>query len=313
MKANKLPLLLLFFLYHSSFAQKDGKADSLRIIGEVGGEACKCIDSISIANKDAKQKSSDIAACIEARVDMYQMMAKMNGALNGGDLNIDINFNKESPDRKRYYYRLEEWLTENCASLKKALSSNEKRSEHSLSDDPKALEQYNKGVDALKDDNYKKALPWFEKAVEIDPKFVFAWDNVGVCNRHLDNLDKALEAYQKSLALDPLGHTPLQNLPIVYQLKKEYDKAIEAYDNLLAAYPGDPEAYFGSGRMYILKGDLEKGLDKLCKAYNIYVEMSSPYRVDAQTLISAIYKDLKAKGQEEIFFKVLKANNIKTQ
>jgi tetratricopeptide (TPR) repeat protein len=122
-----------------------------------------------------------------------------------------------------------------------------------------------------------------------------------------------MDAYKRSLAIEPAGKTALQNIPVIYQFKKDYDKAIEAYNKLLAVFPGDPEGYFGIGRMYILKSDLEKGLDNLCKAYNIYTETSSPYRVDAQTLISGIYKEMKANGKEELFNKILKDNHISTK
>ena len=328
MKAIKLPFLLLLFFNSPSFAQKDtltkaqtkdilkqvsAQFDSTKFVGEIGREACKCIDSIGLSDKDDKEKATRITACIDAQTTAYQLMVKMNRALSGGDLNIMINADKESDEYKRYYYQIEEWLTDSCTSLKNGLAANDKESEFSVSKDPNALEKYSKGIHALKDDNFKAALPWFEKAVEIDPKFAFAWDNIGICNRHLNNLDAALEAYNRSLALDPRGRTALQNIPVVYQMKKDYDKAITAYGNLLTIYPGDPEGYFGVGRMYLLKNDLEKGLDKLCKAYNIYVEMGSPYRVDAQTLISGIYGELKKKGQEDTFYKILKDNHIKTQ
>ncbi len=330
MKAYKLPFLLLLFGWSSLFAQKDtatltkqqrkdllqkigDQFDSSKFLGEISKNACKCIDSIGLSEKDDKQKSAAIAACIDAQAQAYQLMVKMNSAFKDGNLKIIINVDKESNEYKRYYYQIEEWLADSCASMKILLASNEKVSEFSVSKNIKALQQYDKGIDALKGDNYKDALPWFNKAVEIDPKFAFAWDNIGICNRHLGNLDKALEAYNRSLALDPHGKTPLQNIPVVFQMRNEYDKAIDAYNKLLESYPGDPEGYFGVGRMYVLKSNYEKGLDNMCKAYNIYAEMNSPYRVDAQTIISEIYKAMKSKGQEELFYKILKDNHIKTQ
>jgi tetratricopeptide (TPR) repeat protein len=276
-------------------------------------KACGCIDSINTRGKDHKQISADIADCIDKQTLIYESMIETNRAMKEGNLNILINADKNSNTYKAFYYRIEEWLTDSCTSLKDAISGNNKESEFSMSKDKKALEQYYKGVDFLKTDNYKDALPWFEKAVKTDPGFAFAWDNIGICNRNLGNLDPALEAYNKSLAIDPKGKTPLQNIPVVYQFKKEYDKAIEAYQKLLVVFPGDPEGYFGVGRMYILKSDFEKGLDNMCKAYNIYAEINSPYRVDAQTIISALYSEMKAKGQEALFNKILTNNHISTK
>jgi len=318
--------VLLFFIGCQSFAQKDTLTaeqtkdllnqigfDSTRMLGKYATEACTCIDSITVRKKDHKQISTDIAACIDRQTILYQSMMEISRSMKSGNLNIELNIDTDSPKYKEHYFRIEEWLTDSCASLKRIVDTNNKESEFSFSKDKKAIEQYNKGIDYLNTENYKDALGWFEKAVKTDPQFAFAWDNIGICNRRLGNLDAALEAYKKSLALDPNGKTPLQNIPVVYQFKKDYDKALEAYQNLLVVFPGDAEGYFGIGRMYILKSDYAKGLDNMCKAYNIYTEINSPYRVDAQTIISGLYKAMKEKGQEELFNKILKDNHISTK
>jgi tetratricopeptide (TPR) repeat protein len=154
-------------------------------------------------------------------------------------------------------------------------------------------------------------LSYFEAAVAADPKFAFAWDNVGVCSRRLGKLDEALTAYNKSLEIDPKGVTPLHNIPVVYEFQKNFDKAIEAYQNILHFYPDDPEAYYGEGRIYaFFKIDLEKALQNLCKAYNIYTNTNSPYRVDAEKNINYIHGKMKAEDKEARFFEILKENNI---
>ena len=55
---------------------------------------------------------------------------------------------------------------------------------------------------------------------------------------------------------------------------------------------------------------MEKALDNVCKAYNIYVKEKSPYRSDAEKVINMIYKEMKKDNKEEAFKKILKDNNI---
>jgi tetratricopeptide (TPR) repeat protein len=325
MKKYVIATILLLFAHSNSFSQKDSTVlnreeinellsqiniDSVKMLRDYSTRACKCIDSIPLSQKDDKEKSAAIAACIDRQAAIYMSLMEINRSMKNGNLNIELNLDKDSRKYRAYYFRIEEWLTDSCQSLIKGLKSHDKVS---LSSDRLALDQYYKGVEFIKAENYRDALPWFEKAVKSDPNFAFAWDNVGVCSRILEKYDRALEAYQKSLSIDPKGKLPLQNIPIVFQFKKEYDKAIEAYKKLLEVYPEDPEGYFGIGRMYILKSDLEKGLDYMCKAYNLYVKINSPYRVDAQTLISGIYGEMKKNGQEELFNKILKDNHISTK
>ena len=286
--------------------------DTVKTLGELSAQACRCIDSITLSKKGSNEISQDIFKCIDAQVGAYQLSLKLFQSMkSSGDNKITINTDKKSQEYQRYYFEIERWLKDSCESLNHALASNNKESDFSMSDDTKALENYNAGVAELKREDFKKAAGYFEKAVKADPRFAFAWDNLGICNRKLGNLDGALEAYNKSLELDPKGVTPLHNIPVVYEFQKKYDQAIEAYQDILRFYPDDPEAFYGEGRIYtFFKIDMEKGLQNMCRAYNIYTSLSSPYRVDAEKNISYIYGKMKADGKEKRFFEILKENNI---
>ncbi|UAY50800.1 tetratricopeptide repeat protein [Ferruginibacter albus] len=328
MKKHLLSFSLSFIFICFTYAQSDRDSrvatpeeqkaimeqfDSSIFLRSSGKAACKCIDSISLADKDSKQVAADISECIKKEVTMYAMQVQLFGGLKSGNKNININVdeNPNSAANKKYYYQLEKWLRDSCSSLKLALASQNKIKEGSVSKNPEAIDQYDLGIKLFDKENYKDALPYFKKAVEIDPQFAFAWDNLGVCYRQTDDYDKALEAYQRSLAIDPTGALPLQNIPIVYDFKKEYDKELDAYQSFIAAYPNDPETYFGIGRVYTYrKNDLEKGLRNMCIAYNLYIKMNSPYRVDAEKNIQYIYKKMKEQNKEDVFNKILEENNI---
>ena len=84
----------------------------------------------------------------------------------------------------------------------------------------------------------------------------------------------------------------------------------DAYQRLAAIYPDDPETFYGIGRVYILKNDSEKALDNMCKAYNLYIKINSPYRTDAEKNIQMLYQQMKKDNKEDVFNKILKDNNI---
>ena len=292
------------------------KFDSTAMLRAVANEACKCIDSISLTGKDYKELSADIKACIDKQVTIYEMSEKLMTAMKNpsGKNTINVNINPNSEDYKEYYHQIEHRLRDSCAALKKIIASTDVHHNNSVSTNPGAIDEYDKGVDFSNKEDYKSALPHFLSAVKIDPVFAFAWDNIGKCYRNLGDYDKALEAYNKSLELDPKGEMPLQNIPIAYEFKKEYDQEIKAYERFLAIYPDNPEVYFGLGKVYMyFKNDAEKGLDNMCKAYNIYTKINSPYRVDAEKIIGNIYGYMKKDGKEDRFNKILKDNNISTK
>jgi tetratricopeptide (TPR) repeat protein len=325
MKKIFLVVTLLSICVCNSFAQTEKlsdeatkeilsqlKMDTTIFLKDAADKACKCIDSINNRDNTTKEVSAKIASCIDKEVSMYQLMLQMNRTLFSGNKNNTIYINdKDSKAYKLGYFEIERRLRDSCNALTALLRSNEKQSDKSASDNSLAIKEYNKGVEFIKTEDYKKALPYFKKAVTIDPQFAFAWDNVGICERNLGNYDEAIVAYNASLAIDPLGTTPLHNLPVAYEFKKEYTKAIEAYERLFKIYPNDPESFYGAGRIYFgyLKND-EKALQNMCKAYNLYVSENSPYRVDAEKMINYIFTQMKKDGKEETFNKILKENKI---
>jgi tetratricopeptide (TPR) repeat protein len=294
------------------------KIDTAKILRENALRSCQCIDSVLKSRKVGEENTNaleDVGTCIDKQTDLYQMTMKLFRSLTSDNKNIVINTNKNSQDYKKYYSDIENWLMDSCSALKMLVGSNDSvESELSVSEDPEAIKQYNAGIKYFVKEEYSSALPYFKKAVEADSKFVFAWDDLAICYRRTGLLDKALETYNKSLQIFPKGKTPLQNIPVIYELQKDYDKALVAYKNMLRYYPDDVETYYGIGRILIsYTNDLEQGLDNMCKAFNLYTKMKSPYRVDAEKNISVVYAKMKEQGKEELFYKILKDNNISTK
>lgn len=316
-----LSIIIFISIYSIGVSQESKKSSSETLLKELAENGCKCIDSINTFNKTKVEVASEISECIKKQTGALQMGSKLmniddlkeNAEVIDGkkQINISININENSDEYKSYYYELERYMMTNCTSLKEKIASNEKLSAKSISENEKAIEFYSKGLKEAKKENYEKAAGYFEKAVKEDPEFAFAWDNLGINYRRLNNFDKAIECYKKSLEIDPKGLMPLQNIAIAYQYKKEYSQAIEAYEKLAEIDKNNPEVYYGIGNVYASNlNDYEKGLDYMCKAYNMYIEQKSPYRADAEKMINMIYVEMKKQGKEEEFNNILKANNI---
>jgi tetratricopeptide (TPR) repeat protein len=284
-------------------------------LGTARKNACDCIDKIKAGNKNKEKIAKEIKKCIDAEVTSYQMMQKLMASMKATDTgktrNVIINTNKESQDYLKYYYDIERDLMDSCPNLKTLLNTNEKTSKHSISKKEDAIYFYTQGQNADKADNYEEAIKYYLEAVKIDPKFAFAWDNLGVNYRKMKMYNEAIEAYKKSLELDPKSLTPLQNIAVTYQYNKEFEKSVESYKNLIAILPNDPEGYYGAGQSLFYLKEWEKSLDYVCKAYNLYVKASSPYRSDAEQLIQLLYQEFKKIDKIDSFNKILKDNNIR--
>ena len=285
-----------------------------KMLSNVGIAACLCIDSISIDNKTAKQNAMDINRCIDSEVVGYQTSLTVLDAVDvkqGQNATMTIFTNPDSEEYKKFYYEIETQVMDSCQSIRNVVGVNNKENKKSYSTKSAAITEYNKGNNFLRENNYAEALPFYEKAVKIDPEFVFAWDNIGVCNRNLGNYDAAIKAYKKSIKLDPKAPTAYQNIGLAYAGKKDYKKAIESYKNLARLDDKNPEVYYGMALIYYFNlSEHEMALNNMCKAYNLYIEQNSPYRTDAQKVIQNLYIDFKEQGKEAMFDKILADNNI---
>ncbi len=80
-----------------------------------------------------------------------------------------------------------------------------------------AREQVEFGINVAQRGLWREAIYRWEKAVELDPMYAAAYNDLGVAYEHEGQLDKARKAYEKALAIEPNNSQIRQN----YDLFKE--------------------------------------------------------------------------------------------
>ena len=81
----------------------------------------------------------------------------------------------------------------------------------------KSKEQVEFGIKVAQNGLWNEALYRWQKAVEIDPTYAAAWNNLAIAYEHEGKFDEAKKAYEKALELDPKNLMIRQN----YDLFKE--------------------------------------------------------------------------------------------
>ena len=252
-------------------------------------QACKCIASI---DSRSQSKNEEIQKCIQSSLTAF----------------------KDGPDSEGSRFKqVESVLVQGCEPLKELAFSENRKFKHSYSENVLAQLAYDDGMEFLQEGNVESAIEKFKKAVEIDDKFAFAWDNLGISYRKMKDYDKAIEAYKKSLEIYEEGRLPLLNIAITYNLNEQYDEAISSYERFISIYSGDPEGYYGLGLILYTQDKEEEGLDNLIHAYTIYTAQNSPYKADAAKKIGYMYKDLQNKDRLDLFHKVADRYNLKVE
>jgi Flp pilus assembly protein TadD len=80
-----------------------------------------------------------------------------------------------------------------------------------------AKSQVEFGIKVAQNGLWKEATYRWQKAVEIDPTYAAAWNNLGIGFEHEGRFEDARKAYEKAVALDPKNILIRQN----YDLFKE--------------------------------------------------------------------------------------------
>ncbi len=73
------------------------------------------------------------------------------------------------------------------------------------------------GINVAQRGLWREAIYRWERAVEIDPSYAAAYNDLAIAYEHEGQLDKARKAYEKALELDPNNTQVRQN----YELFKE--------------------------------------------------------------------------------------------
>ncbi|MEZ4875698.1 MAG: tetratricopeptide repeat protein [Flavobacteriaceae bacterium] len=267
---------------------------SNELVQKVTEESCGCIENISTALV-LFEKNEKIQDCIVK-------------ALVAEDSKNEILSQVEAA--QAFYKEVQFQLTAHCEAMENLYFASDSPKANAYSDNPKAIEFYNKGIRADQEDDLKEAIKNYQKAVKIDKDFLFAWDNLGLALRKMDKLEESIEAYKESLRIDPVHSMALMNIGVAYNYIQDFDNAIKYYKILVENYPEDPEGPYGISLVYRNKGDIEQSLRYIFDAYRLYEQAKSPYLADAQRIIESLYADFEDENKVDTFKKIAKEKGM---
>ncbi len=81
------------------------------------------------------------------------------------------------------------------------------------------------GISVAQKGLWKEAMYRWERAVELDPTYAEAWNNLGIGHEHEGEFDKASEAYEKAVEIDPNNEFIRQNYDLFYEITDRANRA----------------------------------------------------------------------------------------
>jgi len=114
-------------------------------------------------------------------------------------------------------------------------------------DEPKIHEKL--GWVYAKEKDWNMAIKHYEKARELNPRLVGAYNNLGNIYFHLNNRDKAIEFYRMAVSIEPNTIDAWLNMGIAYYNKGMLKEAADALKEALKIDPNNSKAIAALKRM----------------------------------------------------------------
>jgi len=135
-----------------------------------------------------------------------------------------------------------------------------------------ALKAYTLGRKTEHEKGASAALPYFLRAVELDPNFASAYGGIGIMYGNLGQPDRASTYLAKAFELrDRASELEKFHIALSYygSVTGELEKAAATYEEWIQSYPRDAIPYNNLGVIYFQLGQPDKSLDAVREAVDL--------------------------------------------
>ena len=128
-----------------------------------------------------------------------------------------------------------------------------------------ALRAYSMGLKTRMTKGSRAAIPFYQRAVEIDPNFAIAYNQLAVAYRNVNDFQRSEECARKAYQLrDRTSERERLAIQTSYYMgvTGELEKGAQTYELWQSRYPGDPTPVAGLGGVYSNLGNMEGSLEQ---------------------------------------------------
>jgi tetratricopeptide (TPR) repeat protein len=146
--------------------------------------------------------------------------------------------------------------------------------------------------------HYKAALPYLQKAYEINSSNLSVLYDLAYCYERMEEDQKCVEFYKLYLDADPFSENVWYNIGTVYSRMENYQMAIESYDFAIAINEKYSSAYFNKANALASSGEYEKAIE----VFNEFLYLE-PENLDALYYIGESFERLQQYDLSLIYYR----------
>lgn len=198
-------------------------------------------------------------------------------------------------------------LGESLASVQEYATPLEEATTPSLD----ALQAYSQGETTMVTKGDSAALPFFQRAVELDPNFAVAYAGMAASYNNLDEVGRSAENARKAYALrEKVSERERLRIETSYYLYAtgELEKAAQTFERWQQSYPRDGAPYTNLSFIYMNLGEWEKALQEARGAMRLRPNTASNY-----PNLAIDYMSLNRLEDAEAVFKLAKERKVASE
>jgi len=144
-----------------------------------------------------------------------------------------------------------------------------------------ARSDYSRATSLQQSGEWEEAKLLYERAIEADPGYCDAMDNLGLILRQQGDLEGAIDWYLRSIEVAPHNTIARMNLAVAYDYQGKADLAAEQYEQIIAIDPANPEGFYGLAGIYLNQERYVQAVPYYREAARLYEESGSFWAHDA--------------------------------
>jgi len=136
---------------------------------------------------------------------------------------------------------------------------------------------FTEGYKYFLQDDYSKAIEYYQKVIQIKPNNPDVYSNLGVSYSALGQYQQAIEYYQKAIQINSNYVNAYNNLSVVYCTLGQFQQAIEYGQKALHLDPDYALAYNNLGNAYNELGQYQQAIEYIKKAIELDPNLADAY------------------------------------
>jgi eukaryotic-like serine/threonine-protein kinase len=176
-------------------------------------------------------------------------------------------------------------LGESLASVQKFDVPLEEATTSSL----EALKAFSLGAKAQAEKGDAAALPYHQRAIQLDPNFAMGYRTVGVAYSNMGEVERAREYFTKAFEFREHA-SEREKLLITAQYHTfatgQQDKAVQAFQESTETYPRSPRGFIGLGNGYAFLAQYDKAIEAFRQSVRLQPDSLIPYEDLANSLLA---------------------------